>query len=142
MPDIQYIRTDGRRKYISIAKHQSIARNKYAKWLSLDIERSLFDYADYGGFIGIEVGENNDSWVCDKGNMWALQKNRTDVGSNKEQFGFFQKPSNENDEWHGFPIIPFSKSRYCISEKLLQRWIEENVITEDDIPAIIKKKRI
>ncbi len=140
MPDIEYKRPDGRKKYLSIAKHQANANNRHSKWISMNIERDLFDYADYGNFDKIDNGDL--SWACQEGNLWSLQQDRSNVGQNKEQFGFFQKPANQNDEWHGFPIIPFSKKRYLISEILLKRWVSIGIITENDVPAILNKKRI
>lgn len=141
MPDIPYDRPEGRRKYTSIAKHQSMAQNQHAKWLSINIERDLFDFADYGNY-GKNVKNGEIGWVCDSGNMWALQRDRSSVGKSNEQFGFFQMPRNENDDWHGFPIIPFSKSRYKISKELFEKWIGQNIISVDEVSAIIKQKRI
>ena len=140
MADIEYIRPEGRKKYLSISKHQANANNNYSKWINMNIERDLFDYADYGNFQKNDNG--NLSWACRAGNLWSLNPDRSSVGQNKEQFGFFQKPANQNEEWHGFPIIPFSKSRYSISDNLLDRWVQFGVISEDDVPAILNKKRI
>jgi hypothetical protein len=140
MPDIVYTRPANRKKYISIAKHQTTALNSYSKWLSINIERNLFDYADYGNFN--KTANTNLSWTCQSGNMWSLNQDRSSVGTQKEQFGFFQKPSNLNDEWHGYPVIPFSKNRLNISDSILERWITEGVINVDDVPNIMNKKRI
>ena len=140
MPDIIYNRPEGRKKYISIAKHQSNANNSHSKWISMNIERDLFDYSDYGNFEKIE--NINLNWTCQAGQMWSLNRDCSNVGTDRQQFGFFQKPANENDEWHGFPIIPYSKSRYNLSENLLERWVNEGIISEDDVPNIINKRRI
>lgn len=140
MPTIEYTRPEGRRKYLSIAKHQSNANNNHSKWVSMNVEKDLFDYADYGNFRKAE--SHTLSWLCAAGNLWSLQPNKSDVGKGKEQFGFFQKPTNLNGEWHGFPIIPFSKSRYNLTEGLIKRWVDEGVIDEDDVPAIMNKRRI
>jgi hypothetical protein len=140
MPDIIYNRPAGRKKYISIAKHQINANNSHSKWISINVERDLFDYSDFGNFQKLE--DSNLSWTCEAGQMWSLKSDRSDVGTEKQQFGFFQRPVNEDDYWHGFPIIPYSKSRYNLSETLLERWVNEGVIREDDVPNIIKKRRI
>ncbi len=140
MPDIKYKRPEGKKKYLSIAKHQSKTKNKYAKWISMNVERDLFDYADYGNFQKKDYG--NLEWKCDVGNLWSLQADRSTVGQDGEQFGFFEKPVNQNGEWHGFPIIPFSKSRYKLSNSLIIRWVKDGVINQDDVPAILNKKRI
>ena len=50
MPNIIYEREVGRRKYVSIEKHRSVAHNRHSKWLSINIEKDLFDYADYGNY--------------------------------------------------------------------------------------------
>lgn len=140
MPDLIYSRPAHRKKYISIAKHLSTAINSYSKWISLNIERDLFDYADYGNFTKTE--NTNLSWICQGGNMWSLNQNRSSVGAQKEQFGFFQQPANQAGEWHGYPAIPFSKGRLHISEDLLKRWVNEGVIAVEDVPNIMNKKRI
>lgn len=143
MPDISYPRAIGRKKYVSIMKHQPTARNKYAKWESIAIERNLFDYADYGNYTKTDNNPTDLEWVCTtSNNMWSLLQNKDSVGKNNEQFGFFQRPANANEEWHGFPVIPFSKSRYNISDDLLNLWVKKGVISIDDIPSIIRKKRI
>lgn len=140
MPDIPYNRPNNRRKYLSIAKHQSNARNNHSKWINMNIERDLFDFADYGNY---EKNDNqNLSWTCTTGNMWSIHPNRLSVGTEKQQFGFFQSPVNITDEWHGFPVIPFSSSRYNISDHLLERWVNEGVINEEDVPNLMNKKRI
>lgn len=140
MPNIPYNRPEGRKRYLSIAKHQANASNSHSKWISINIERDLFDYSDYGNFEKIDNG--NLCWSCQAGHMWSLNSDRSDVGTDKQQFGFFQKPANPNDEWHGFPIVPYSKSRYDLSESLLERWVISGIIKEDDVPNIIKKRRI
>jgi hypothetical protein len=140
MPDIIYTRPAHRKRYISIAKHQSTAINKHSKWVSINMERDLFDYADYGNFQKLD--NTNLSWICQVGNMWSLCQDRSSVGTQQQQFGYFQKPANVHDEWHGFPVIPFSKKRYNLSDNLLERWINEGIINEDDVPNIMNKKRI
>lgn len=139
MANIPYDRGEGKKKYVSIEKHQLHVNNAHAKWLSVNIERNLFDHADYGNF---EHNEQSRSWTDENENMWSFENDFSVVGSQKEQFGYFENPGNPNFDWHGFPIIPFSKSRYHISENLLEYWVEEGFLDEDDIPAIINKKRI
>lgn len=140
MPDLIYERPEGRRSYLSTAKHQFNAQNEHAKWISINIERDLFDYADYGNYQ--KEPDTNIGWICISGNMFSLQQDRSSVGRDMEQFGFFQAPANPQGEWHGFPIIPFSKSRYNISDELLEQWVNEGIIEEDEVSMIIKKKRI
>lgn len=140
MPDIEYLRPPGRKKYKCIAKHQSQASSEHSRWIDMNIEKHTFDNADYGNFAH---SQGLASWICtSQGNMYGLQQDYSDVGTDKQQFAFFQKPANLHDEWHGFPIIPFSKTRYAISDNLLKRWVDEEVISADDIPTILKKKRI
>jgi hypothetical protein len=140
MPDIIYMRPAGRKQYTSISKHQSNADNRWNKWINMNIERDLFDFADYGNFNKIPNG--NLSWVSHDTNMWSLEQDRSNVGTAKQQFGFFQHPVNATDPWHGFPMTPFSKGRYIISDDLLMRWVSDGVINVDDIPNIMNKKRI
>lgn len=140
MPDIIYLRPDGRRKYLSINKHQATTRGKHSKWVSINIEKDLFDYADYGNYT--KTPNTNLSWICSKGNMWGIMQDRSSIGTNNQQFGFFQQPVNVNDEWHGYPVIPFSKERLNIPNDLLIRLVTDGILDTDDIPMIIKKKRI
>lgn len=139
MPDLVYNRPANRKKYISSAKHQANAQNPFSKWINMNVERNIFDFADYGNFQKLD---NHISWTCTSGNMYGLNQNRDEVGTERQQFGFFQKPSNVDGEWHGFPIIPFSQDRYNISDALLDRWVNEGVLNVDDVPNIMKKKRI
>lgn len=140
MPDIIYNRPQGRKRYLSITKHQSVTRNRFSKWISVNVERDCFDYADYGNYA--KTPNTHLSWTCASGNMWSIRQDRSSVGIDNEQFGFFQMPVNQNDEWHGYPVIPFSQERLAISDMLLQRWVNEGIIDAEDIPMIIKKKRI
>lgn len=143
MPNLEYIRSVGKKKYLSIEKHQPTASNTHAKWESIAIERDLFDFADFGNFDKIDDPVKYIEWQCPESlNMWSIGKSKESVGKNKEQFGFFQKPVNVNEPWHGFPIVPFSKSRYKISERLFNLWVHHDIIAKDDIPSILKKKRI
>ena len=139
MPDLEYDRPAGRRRYLSIAKHMRVAQNTHNKWIGINIEREVFDNADYGNFDH-QLGF--DPWMCDNGTLWGLERNRGDVGMTREQFGYFEPPTNPGGEWHGFPIVPFSRSRYHISDELLLRWVDDVVLQEDDIPAIKDGRRI
>ena len=141
MPNIIYEREVGRRKYVSIEKHRSVAHNRHSKWLSINIEKDLFDDADYGNYEK-NVEKDNSGWLCASGNLWALQNDKSSVGDKNQQFGYFQKPGYPDGEWHGFPIVPFSQKRYCISSDLLSKWTDQGVISVDDISAIMKKRRI
>lgn len=140
MPDIAYPRPNGRRKYLSIAKHQSTSQNRFSKWVNIATERDLFDFADYGNYH--KTPDVDLSWACTDGNLWSIKQDRSSVGTNNQQFGFFPQPVNTSDSWHGYPIIPFSNSRYSISDDLLERWVLDGVINVDEIPNIYKRKRL
>lgn len=141
MADISYNRPGRARQYVSIVKHQRIARNKYAKWKSVDIERVAFDNADYGNFSH-SANPPNHSWADSAGNMWGFLQGYEELGVNREQFGYFENPKNSQLQWHGFPVIPFSKSRYSISDDLIELWVDLGVMDEDDVPALLDKKRL
>lgn len=138
MPDREYDRPQGRRQYLSIAKHQRVARNRHSKWIDFPTERSVFDNADNGTLNQTQ----GIAWLDDNGNLWGFLSDFSDVGLNGEQFGFFDNPNNVVHRWHGFPIIPFSNPRYSISDNLLNRWVNEGVFDEDDIPTLLKKRKI
>ena len=140
MADIPYNRPQGRRQYVSTAKHQAHSTNKHSnKWTSVNIERQVFDIADYGGY---DHSNPQVSWTDSNGNMWGFLNGFATVGLNGEQFGYFENPNNEVLQWHGFPIIPFSQSRYAICNILLTLWVNSGFFDEDDIPALLNKKRI
>ena len=63
MPNIIYEREVGRRKYVSIEKHRSVAHNRHSKWLSINIEKDLFDYADYGNYEKNVEKDNSAGFV-------------------------------------------------------------------------------
>lgn len=140
MPDIIYNRPQGRRKYISISKHQRTGIGQFSKWINVNIEKDMFDYSDYGNYLKLPA--QNISWICSKGNLWAVMEDKSSVGTRSEQFGFFQQPVNVNDEWHRYPVIPFSQERLNIPKDLLERWVADGIIDSDDVPMILKKKRI
>lgn len=137
MPNINYDRENRDRQYISIQKHHRNARNEYSKWFSLELEKDTFDAADYGNH---EHREGDESWADDRGNLWGFLENFPDVGTEGEQFGFFQQVRNPTDRWHGFPIIPFQKKR--ISDELLAFWLENNYIDEHYIQTLLKRKKL
>lgn len=138
MPNIDYNRPNKARQYISITKHQSIAVNKYSKWINVAIERAVFDNADNGTLDQSQ----GIAWLDSTGNMWGFLQHFAVIGLNGEQFGFFDNPNNPALRWHGFPVIPFSNSRYSINSELLERWVAEGVFDQDDIPVLLAKRRI
>lgn len=137
MANIVYQRPIGRRKYLSISKHFAHARNGYSKWLDINIERNTFDCADYGNFSHLV---SDESWTDSNGNLWGFLQNFPDVGVDGEQFGFFPVTQNTTDEWHGYPIIPFVEKE--LSQELLQSWVDDQVIDEDDVTQIIHKRKV
>jgi hypothetical protein len=141
MADIAYNRAGRQRQYVSIAKHQANAHNKHAKWTSVNIERLVFDNADFGNFAHSD-NPPSLAWVDNTSNMWGFLQNYGEVGTNREQFGYFENPNNAALPWHGFPVIPFSKSRYSISNALITLWVTSGFMDEDDVPALLGKKRL
>ena len=96
---------------------------------------------------GIETFNNGDngsidgtikeSWLCQT-NLWGFSKNNDGVkivGTEKQQFGFFETPRNETDHWHGYPIIPFKskEKKHDICKSLLNKWKDGEVLTSDEI---------
>lgn len=140
MPDFIYNRPANRKKYLSINKHQATTGGSHSKWLSINVEKDMFDYSDYGNYH--KTANQNTSWICSLGNLWAIKEDKSSVGTREEQFGFFQQPVNVNDEWHGYPVIPFSQVRLNICDNLLKRWVADGILDIDDIAMILKKKRI
>jgi len=127
-------------KYLSISKHQRNARNDYSKWETLDLEIETFNN-EHKGSIDNTFQE---SWLC-QNNLWGFSKalnNIKIVGTEKQQFGFFETPRNPTDHWHGYPIIPskIKKDKHCICKNLLTKWEENNHFTADEIAIIAKGK--
>lgn len=141
MANISYNRPGRQRQYLSIAKHQVHANNNHAKWINVNTERQTFDNADYGNFDH-SVNPPSLSWIDITGNMWGFLQNYVEVGTAREQFGYFENPNNPALEWHGFPVIPFSKSRYSISATLINLWVTSGYMDEDDVPALLNKRRL
>ena len=86
---------------------QRIARNDFAKWIDFSTECTTFDNADYGNF---HRNPSTLSWIDSNGNMWGFLQGYADVGTNREQFGYFENPNNYDILWLGFPVISFSQS--------------------------------
>lgn len=130
-----------RKALLSRSKHQLNGSGNHAKWLSQPIEEATFDSADYGNF----TKSNGDvSWISD-GNLWGFQlisNSIQTVGTKHQQFGFFPATRNPTDHWHGYPIIPFSEKnkKYNISKELLERWVLDGYLSNEDIAIIIKGK--
>lgn len=139
MADIPYKRPGRDKQYLSTAKHQANTHNGHAKWVNVNIERLTFDNADYGNF---HHNPPTISWTDISGNMWGFLQNYSVVGTNREQFGYFENPNNPALQWHGFPVIPFSQTRYSISNTLLNLWVTYGFMDEDDVPALLNKKRL
>jgi len=141
MANIPYNRPGRQRQYLSITKHQSIANNSHSKWISVSVERLTFDNADYGHF-NHNISPPAISWTDITGHMWGFLQNYSEVGMNREQFGYFENPYNSALRWHGFPVIPFSQTRYCISNTLITLWVDLGLMDQDDVPALLNKKRL
>ena len=140
MPDIRLETILYKKKYLSRSKHHKLSRNKFSKWISIPIEVETFNNSEYGTI----VSSQNVEWICDNGHMWGFIKrsgNIITVGTEKQQFGFFPKVQNpQSDDWHGYPVIPFKEKnkKYDISNSLLEFWVDNNVLNEDEITTIIQ----
>ena len=141
MPNID-LSTRSNKKYLSISKHQKNARNHHSKWKTIDLEIETFNNGDKGSLDG----SDKESWLCTS-SLWGFCKASNSikiVGTEKQQFGYFDIPRNTTDHWHGFPVIPFKKqgeTRYDICKSLLDEWVKEKVLTADEV-AILTKGRL
>lgn len=140
MPDIDLSHRSNK-KYLSISKHQKNARNRYSKWETIDFEIETFNNGDKGSTNGtIKV-----SWLC-QADLWGFSKNNDGsiktVGTERQQFGFFETPRNATDHWHGYPIIPFKskEKKHDICKDLLIKWKDDNELTADEIATLVKGK--
>lgn len=141
MTDIRIPRPNRPKQLISRHKHQRSTRNSYSKWLSVTIEERTFDAADYGNF---RKQTGDPSWIS-ADNLWGflIDRNQTieTLGTEEQQFGFFPKTRNPTDEWHGYPVIPFQRGankKYKISPELLQKWVDNGYLTEDQVAKLVK----
>ena len=126
------------KKYLSISKHQKNARNDYSKWESIDLEIETFNNGNKGSIDGTV----QESWLC-QSNLWGFLKENNIVkivGTENQQFGFFETPRNKTDHWHGYPIRPFKsrEKKHHICNELLEKWVEDNHFTEDEIATLSK----
>jgi hypothetical protein len=139
LPDFDVNRPGRARQYKSIQKHHKTSRSpKASKWIDRHRELDTFDVADYGNFTKTPI---KNSWEDSNKNLWGFLQNFTIVGTEKEQFGFFPSPPNVNDRWHGYPVIPFKKG-YEIEKEILDKWVVEGCLDEDDIPSLKARKRL
>ncbi|MGJ0495349.1 hypothetical protein [Aliarcobacter cryaerophilus] len=139
MPEIDLSHRSNK-KYLSIPKHQKNARNDHSKWETIDLEIETFNNGDNGSIDGTI----KESWLCQT-NLWGFSKNNDGVkivGTEKQQFGFFETPRNETDHWHGYPIIPFKskEKKHDICKSLLNKWKDGEVLTSDEIANLVKGK--
>lgn len=148
MMDKRIVRPAGEKPYKSLHKHYHNSADDASKWISRDIEERVFNNADYGSITGEKLEDEDDngdevkSWVDSNGNMWGFLMGFDDVGTENQQFGFFDSPVNQNDDWHGFPVLPFTKKRYRICKELIIRWVRDGLLKEDEIPSLKKGLRI
>lgn len=139
MPDID-LSDSSDKKYLSISKHQKNANNPHSKWETVNLEIETFNNGDRGSLDG----SKNASWFCQT-NLWGFSKadnNIKIVGTEKQQFGFFETPQNLTDHWHGYPIIPskIKTNKHYICKSLLAKWEHDNHFTADEIVTISKGK--
>lgn len=135
------IRQAGRRQYCGIQKHHRTSTDRNAsKWVDCPIECRTFDAADFGSLDAIDHG--GPSWIDVEGNLWGVLLGKPKVGINGEQFGFFWAETNPNPQYHGFPLFPFANGCKPIPDVVFNIWERLGLISRDDIPTMIKKKKI
>lgn len=102
--------------YTPIGYHNRVAmhRDEKNKWcLKRNEQYEVFRLADEGNWLD-----------GDPDGLYSIVDNGREIlGKNGERIAFFPKPQNENDAWHGYP-----KSNPPISDGLIERWHDENVI--------------
>lgn len=109
-----YIRNSRQRQYQGLLKHSNNASQNNSRWINYNIEKQTFDNADFGmpnASLNSLAHPVLNSWEDQNQNLWGfhIQANSFQIiGMEKEQFGFFPKPQNSTDNWHGYPIMPLT----------------------------------
>lgn len=82
--------------YVSLDAHRSPSSTRHPKsiWkVSRPDECHTFCIAETDNTVDID------------GNYWTItNENSPDLGTRGERMGFFQRPVNPTDPWHGFPV--------------------------------------
>ncbi|GAA4021621.1 hypothetical protein GCM10022386_00730 [Flavobacterium cheonhonense] len=77
-------------------------------------------------YCTFELSDDNN-WKClaQNGFFSILENGNVILGSNEEVLGFFPETINDSDPYHGYPV---TSSEYEISDKLLEKWLNDKVI--------------
>lgn len=72
---------------------------------------------------------DNYQWKCNLKNGYfsIVDNGKVILGSNEEILGFFPETQNSTDSYHGFPV---TSAEFEMSENLLNKWLENDVIDE------------
>lgn len=112
--------TSNNKFYQPVFYHNKTAKKNLnkTKWLIKQNEQ----------YCAFELSDNNN-WKCDKkdGYFTIVDNGKVTLGSNEEILGFFPETQNATDAYHGFPV---TSSEYEISDKLLLKWKDDNIIDE------------
>ena len=71
---------------------------------------------------------DESKWICDDNNglFGILNDGNVLLGTSEERLSYFPKPTNENDDWHGFPV---SSGEFEPSKKLVEKWHKDEIIS-------------
>jgi len=122
-PQGLYGPTSAKHSYKAVSYHnrKSLKRSTKSRWAITEGQQyEVFRIADEA---------KPDPWHCvtANGHFSVVDKCREVLGTNEERLGFFQKPANVADPWHGYPVHSSNKKP---SPALLDAWIKVGAIGE------------
>ena len=68
-------------------------------------------------------------WICSRNNscLFSILDGGNEIfGTWDERLAYFERPQNNGDAWHGYPVL---SSDIEISEELLDLWQSTNIIS-------------
>ena len=84
-----------------------------------------------------------NEWICPKECLWAIRKindKLSVLGKTDKKSAFIAKyVSNNNNEWHGYPVTPSRDADRPPSE-VLDAWREAGIINKSTQAKIVKGK--
>ncbi|MEO0897150.1 MAG: hypothetical protein AAFY71_12170 [Bacteroidota bacterium] len=125
--------------YFSKPDHRNTAKKKK--------EKTRWEIKEGQEFHIFKIAEEsnteipNSRWYCEKNKcLFSIHDNgKTILGKGSERLAKFPEPINTNDNWHGYPVKG-KESQNLPSEKLLDVWKKEDVITETTKKRIETKR--
>ena len=108
----------------------------HARSASHNIDKSRWKISKLGEYYVFRIADEIVWYdtLCN-GLFTILEDGKEILGSEGERLGFFPKPMNDVDAWHGYPVCSDT-----ISDALIERWYDEKVISTSTRSRLLKHK--